>query len=103
MSFFYCALAHGASLRLILMLRCILPTMTYSMRCWTRGFSLARFSLVVASFCAGGGHIGIPLKLLFMNPPVCNIPGFETRNREGTDMCIAFMHRKSREFLRFQL
>jgi hypothetical protein len=33
----------------------------------------------------------------------CNIPEFETRNREETDVCIAFMHIKSGEFSRFQL
>jgi hypothetical protein len=70
MSFFYYALAHGASLRLILMFHYFLPTVTYSMRCWTRGFSLARFFLAVASFCADGGRIGVPLKLIFMNPRV---------------------------------
>jgi hypothetical protein len=30
-----------------------------------------------------------------------NIPGFETRKREETIVCIAFMHRKSGHFLRF--
>jgi hypothetical protein len=29
----------------------------------------------------------------------CNIPGCEARNRENTEVCIAFMHRKSGEFL----
>jgi hypothetical protein len=32
---------------------------------------------------------------------VCNIPGCEARNRENTEVCIAFMHRKSGKFLRF--
>jgi hypothetical protein len=27
----------------------------------------------------------------------CNIPGFETRNSEENDMCIAFKHQKIRE------
>jgi hypothetical protein len=31
----------------------------------------------------------------------CNIPGCEARNRENTEVCIAFMHRKSRKFSRF--
>jgi hypothetical protein len=31
----------------------------------------------------------------------CNIPGCEARNRENTEVCIAFMHRKSGKFLRF--
>jgi hypothetical protein len=31
----------------------------------------------------------------------CNIPGCEARNREDTEVCIAFMHRKSGKFLRF--
>jgi hypothetical protein len=31
----------------------------------------------------------------------CNIPGFETRKREETVVCIAFMHRKSGKFSRF--
>jgi hypothetical protein len=30
-----------------------------------------------------------------------NIPGCEARNRENTEVCIAFMHRKSGKFLRF--
>jgi hypothetical protein len=30
-----------------------------------------------------------------------NIPGFETRNSEENDVCIAFMHRKSGKFSRF--
>jgi FKBP-type peptidyl-prolyl cis-trans isomerase 2 len=34
---------------------------------------------------------------------VCNIPGCEARNREETEVCIAFMHRKSGKFLRFQI
>jgi hypothetical protein len=31
----------------------------------------------------------------------CNIPGCEARNRENTEVCIAFMHRKSEKFSRF--
>jgi hypothetical protein len=31
----------------------------------------------------------------------CNIPGCEARNRENTEVCIAFMHRKSGKFSRF--
>jgi hypothetical protein len=31
----------------------------------------------------------------------CNIPGCEARNGEDTEVCIAFMHRKSGKFLRF--
>jgi hypothetical protein len=31
----------------------------------------------------------------------CNILGCEARNRENTEVCIAFMHRKSGKFLRF--
>jgi hypothetical protein len=31
----------------------------------------------------------------------CNIPGCEARNRENTEACIAFMHRKSGKFSRF--
>jgi hypothetical protein len=31
----------------------------------------------------------------------CNIPGCEARNRENTEVCIAFMHKKSWKFLRF--
>jgi hypothetical protein len=34
---------------------------------------------------------------------VCNILGCEARNREETDVCIAFMHRKSGKFMRFEL
>jgi hypothetical protein len=67
LSFFYCALSLGAFICLILMFCCILPTAACSMRYWIRGFSLAHFSLAVASFYAGGGHTGIPLKLLFVN------------------------------------
>jgi hypothetical protein len=33
----------------------------------------------------------------------CNILGFETRNIEETGVCIAFMHKKSGEFLRFYI
>jgi hypothetical protein len=31
----------------------------------------------------------------------CNILGCEARNRENTEVCIAFMHRKSEKFSRF--
>jgi hypothetical protein len=31
----------------------------------------------------------------------CNILGCEARNRENTEVCIAFMHRKSGKFSRF--
>jgi hypothetical protein len=33
----------------------------------------------------------------------CNIPGLEATKRENADVCIALMHRKFREFLRFQI
>ena len=33
----------------------------------------------------------------------CNIPGFGVTKIEETDVCIAFMHRKSGEFSRFQI
>jgi hypothetical protein len=33
----------------------------------------------------------------------CNIPGCEARNRENTEVCIAFMHRKSGKFSRFEI
>jgi hypothetical protein len=33
----------------------------------------------------------------------CNIPGCEARNRENTEVCIAFMHRKSGKFSRFSI
>jgi hypothetical protein len=33
----------------------------------------------------------------------CNIPGLGVTKREETDVCIAFMHRKSRKFSRFQI
>ncbi len=33
----------------------------------------------------------------------CNIPGFGVTKREETDVCIAFMHRKSGEFSRFKV
>jgi hypothetical protein len=29
---------------------------------------------------------------------VCNIPGLEDTNREETELCIAFIHRKSGKF-----
>jgi hypothetical protein len=31
----------------------------------------------------------------------CNISGFKAKNREETDVCIIFMHRKFGKFLRF--
>jgi hypothetical protein len=34
---------------------------------------------------------------------LCNIPGCETRNKEVIKVCIAFMHRKSGKFSRFQI
>jgi hypothetical protein len=34
---------------------------------------------------------------------VCNIPGCEAKNREETVVCIAFMHRKSGKFSRFEV
>jgi hypothetical protein len=33
----------------------------------------------------------------------CNIPGCEATNRKETDVCIAFMHRKSGKFSRFEI
>ena len=33
----------------------------------------------------------------------CNIPGFGVTKIEETDVCIAFMHRKSGEILSFQI
>jgi hypothetical protein len=39
---------------------------------------------------------------LILRGRVCNILGSEARNRENTEVCIAFMHRKSGKFLRFQ-
>jgi hypothetical protein len=33
---------------------------------------------------------------------MCNIPGCEARNKEETEVCIAFMHRKSGEFSRIK-
>ena len=33
----------------------------------------------------------------------CNIPGLEATKWENTKVCIAFMHRKSGEFSRFQI
>jgi hypothetical protein len=33
----------------------------------------------------------------------CNILAFEDRNREEIDVCIAFMNRKSKQFLRFYI
>jgi transposase InsO family protein len=35
------------------------------------------------------------------NLPYAEFPGCEARNRENTEVCIAFMHRKSGKFLRF--
>jgi hypothetical protein len=35
---------------------------------------------------------------LILRGRVCNIPGCEARNRENTEVCIAFMHRKSGKF-----
>jgi hypothetical protein len=37
----------------------------------------------------------------FLSVDECNIPGCEARNRENTEVCIAFMHRKSGKFSRF--
>jgi hypothetical protein len=34
---------------------------------------------------------------------ICNIPRFGVTKREEIDVCIAFMHRKSREFSLFQI
>jgi hypothetical protein len=34
---------------------------------------------------------------------ICNIPGFEVRKRENTEVCSAFMHRKSRKFSRIHI
>jgi formylmethanofuran dehydrogenase subunit E-like metal-binding protein len=33
----------------------------------------------------------------------CNILGIEATKRMNRDVCIAFMHRKSGDFLRFQI
>jgi hypothetical protein len=40
---------------------------------------------------------------LILRGRVCNIPGCEARNRENTEVCIAFMHRKSEKFSRFYI
>jgi hypothetical protein len=63
----------------------------------------------VARFVQGGsvgirvnddiGHYFQTLKGLRQGD--CNIPGCETRNRDNTEVCIAFMHRKSGKFSRF--
>jgi hypothetical protein len=39
---------------------------------------------------------------LILRGRVCNIPGCEARNSENTEVCIAFMHRKSGKFSRFK-
>jgi hypothetical protein len=38
---------------------------------------------------------------LILRGRVCNILECEARNRENTEVCIAFMHRKSGKFSRF--
>jgi hypothetical protein len=50
--------------------------------------------LTVGGVEAGGGNGCLP-------SGAYNIPGCEARNREETEVCIAFMHRKSGEFSRF--
>jgi predicted butyrate kinase (DUF1464 family) len=44
-----------------------------------------------------------PLITTTVVPCKFNIPGCEARNRENTDVCIAFMHIKSEKFLRFSI
>jgi hypothetical protein len=45
----------------------------------------------------GGAHDSFRLNNCTpLNP--CNIPGCKARNIENTEVCIAFMHRKSRKF-----
>jgi hypothetical protein len=45
---------------------------------------------------------GYPQSKVYISAMIqCNIPGCEARNREETEVCIAFMHRKSGKFLRF--
>jgi hypothetical protein len=47
--------------------------------------------------------LGVPnwSVIYIINTAPSNIPGCETRNREKTEVCIAFMHRKSGKFSRF--
>jgi hypothetical protein len=42
------------------------------------------------------GFVKINANAAFHEATQCNIPGFETRNREETVVCIAFMHKKIR-------
>jgi hypothetical protein len=53
------------------------------------------FEILVNYICI----LPMALNCKYMN--ACNIPGCEARNREETEVCIAFMHRKSGKFSRF--
>jgi hypothetical protein len=67
---------------------------------WRRNCKIDGINLIVHSTTYESANFGTKFSLRGRG---CNIPGFEIRNREETDMCIAFMHRKSGEFSRFQL
>jgi hypothetical protein len=67
---------------------------------WRRNSRIDDINLIVHSTTYESANFGMKFSLRGRG---CNIPEFETRNREGIDMCIAFMHRKSREFSRFKL